>query len=250
MAASVAVPPFRAPIIQRRVMSARAHSCPKCGTAVEMGADSRDAKRKILELEAQVEMLKDKATAAVDKCADYEDQLRSLKASPNGLNRSNTSDSLTPEQERSSNEDARPTTASSASAKVSRFSFLTGRRGSPAPNQVAPPPPSTADTQLLEQLAQERALRAKAEQKARQVDLEIEELSVQLFSQANEMVASERKARAKLEARVEQLEKKDKDKAARLERLEKAMNRIDRVKTMLAAPSPAPNGSLSPPRKR
>jgi len=92
--------------------------------------------------------------------------------------------------------------------------------------------------ELLEQLEKERALRAKAEEKARMVDSEIEELSVQLFSQANEMVAQERKARAKLEARVELLEKKDKDKMARLERLEKAVSRIDRVKAMLAAPVP------------
>ena len=70
------------------------------------------------------------------------------------------------------------------------------------------------------------------------VDSEIEELSVQLFSQANEMVATERKARAKLEARVEQLEKKDKDKMARLERLENAVSRVERVKALLAAPSP------------
>lgn len=71
------------------------------------------------------------------------------------------------------------------------------------------------------------------------MDSEIEELSVQLFSQANEMVAQERKARAKLEARVEVLEKKDKDKMARLERLENAVSRIDRVKALLAAPVPA-----------
>lgn len=68
------------------------------------------------------------------------------------------------------------------------------------------------------------------------MDSEIEELSVQLFSQANEMVAQERKARARLEARVELLEKKDQDKMARLERLEKAVNRIDRVKAMLSGP--------------
>ncbi|KAF2264817.1 hypothetical protein CC78DRAFT_553333 [Lojkania enalia] len=207
------------------------------------------AQRKIAELEAQVEILKEKATAAVDKAADYEDQLRTLKNGQNSLLGANALDpqSLTG----LSNEDVRPSTANSLSAKTSRFSFLTGRRGSPAQNLSSVPPPSTlADTELLEQLAQERALRAKAEEKARKVDSEIEELSVQLFSQANEMVAAERKARAKLEARVEQLEQKDKDKMARLERLEKAVTRIDRVKAMLAAPTPAPSGSLSPPRKR
>lgn len=173
----------------------------------------------------------------MDKCADYEDQLRSMKF--NGLPRSNTSETLTPAPGRPSNDDIRPSTANSASAKQSRFSFLTGRRGSPAQAQLTATPPSS-DTELHEQLEKERSLRAKAEDRARKVDLEIEELSVQLFSQANEMVATERKARAKLEARVEQLEKKDKDKMARLERLEKAVSRIDRVKAMLATPPTAP----------
>jgi predicted RNase H-like nuclease (RuvC/YqgF family) len=68
---------------------------------------------------------------------------------------------------------------------------------------------------------------------ARPLDSEIEELSVQLFSQANEMVADERRARAKLEERIEMLEKKDKDKVARLDRLEKALSRLDRVKALL-----------------
>lgn len=164
-----------------------------------------------------------------------------MKAAQDGIPRTNTSDSLAPS--RPSYEEPRPSTANSISAKQPRFSFLTGRRGSPAqPVPAVPPPPSAApaDAELLEQLEKERALRAKAEEKARNVDIEIEELSVQLFSQANEMVAAERKARAKLEARVEQLEKKDKDKMARLERLEKAVSRIDRVKALLAAPSPAP----------
>ena len=139
----------------------------------------------------------------------------------NGLLRTDTQDSLQPT--RTSNEEARPATANSTTAaRQSRFSFL--RRGSPNPPVQAvgshSPAPS-ADSELLEE-------------KARRVDSEIEELSVQLFSQANEMVAQERKARARLEARVELLEKKDQDKMARLERLEKAVSRIDRVKAMLS----------------
>jgi DNA repair exonuclease SbcCD ATPase subunit len=39
-----------------------AHSCPTCGTSLEGLAE--EAQRKISELEAQVEMLKEKATAA------------------------------------------------------------------------------------------------------------------------------------------------------------------------------------------
>ncbi|KAF2873811.1 hypothetical protein BDV95DRAFT_489009 [Massariosphaeria phaeospora] len=237
---AVEIPP--APSVHTQKMAGHAHSCPKCGTNVSLSPEAGDAQRRVRELEAQVQILTDKATAAVDRCADYEDQLRSIKTSQNGPLRSNTSDSLT--LSRLSNEEPRPSTANSLSAKQSRFSFLTGRRGSPAQHQQPPAQLPPADTELLEQLEKERALRAKAEDRVRRVDSEIEELSVQLFSQANEMVASERKARAKLEARVEQLEKKDKDKMARLERLEKAVTRIDRVKAMLAAPNAA-----SAPRK-
>ncbi|KAF2681666.1 hypothetical protein K458DRAFT_489138 [Lentithecium fluviatile CBS 122367] len=241
MAAAVALPP-PPPSIPTKYMASKAHSCPSCGSNLATEKEAEDAHRRIKDLEAQVELLKEKATAAVDKCADYEDQLRSIKGPQTNLLRTNTADSLAPS--RPSNEEQRPSTANSLSAKQSRFSFLTGRRNSPAQHVLPFAAPSSAslpaDTELMEQLEKERALRAKAEDRARKVDSEIEELSVQLFSQANEMVASERKARAKLEARVEMLEKKDKDKAARLERLEKAVSRIDRVKAMLATPTPPP----------
>ena len=47
------------------------------------------------------------------------------------------------------------------------------------------------------------------------------------------MVATERKARAKLEERVKLLETRDGEKRRRLERLEKAMERIERVRKMV-----------------
>jgi hypothetical protein len=190
---------------------------------------------------------------AVDRCADYEDQIRSLKiAQERGRpTRSQTSDVI--EASRPSNEDPRPSTAGATAAKTSRFSFLTGRLSSPSNASPSRPPsiPLTTDIQLLNELERERTLRAKAEERAEKVDSEIEELSVQLFSQANEMVATERKARAKLEERIEVLERKDKDKMARLDRLEKAVSRIDRVKAILNQP-PANDvsGMLSPPAKR
>jgi BMFP domain-containing protein YqiC len=56
---------------------------------------------------------------------------------------------------------------------------------------------------------------------------------VSLFEQANEMVASERRARAKLEERVEVLERRELDKRRRLERLESAVGRIERVRGLL-----------------
>ena len=48
------------------------------------------------------------------------------------------------------------------------------------------------------------------------------------------MVATERKARAKLEERVAILERRDVEKRKRLERLENAMGRIERVRGLLA----------------
>lgn len=104
----------------------------------------------------------------------------------------------------------------------------------------------------MHELERERALRAKAEDRVRTVDSEIEELSVTLFSQANEMVAEERRARAKLEERIELLEKKDKDKMGRLDRLEKAVSRLDRVKAMLSKDdmsSSAEKALPAPPRE-
>lgn len=167
--------------------------------------------------------------------------------------RSNTSDSVnTPSP------DSRPSTGMPAHARSqSRFTFLTGRLTSPVNSLNAPPLPTTspkpaADPDLMHELERERALRAKAEDRVRTVDSEIEELSVTLFSQANEMVAEERRARAKLEERIELLEKKDKDKMGRLDRLEKAVSRLDRVKAMLSKDdmsSSAEKALPAPPRE-
>ena len=76
-------------------------------------------------------------------------------------------------------------------------------------------------------------MRQAAESKVSQTNDEIEELSAQLFSEANEMVATERKARAKLEERVMVLERRDKEKRTRLEVLESRLGRIERVRGML-----------------
>lgn len=165
----------------------------------------------------------------MDKCADYEDQIRSLKAPSQRA--ASPLRTLTSQSDTAA-ELPRPTTANST--KSSRFSFITNRFPSPA-NAVSmpPPPPPPNDYALLNELERERALRAKAEARVQTVDTEIEELSVQLFSQANEMVAEERRARAKLEERIEMLERRDREKMGRLDRLEKAVSRVERVKALL-----------------
>ena len=151
-------------------------------------------------------------------------------------------------------------------AVANRFpSFLISRKAAPVqnpgttapstqPNGVpvtaAPEADATAarrETVLRDALTREQSLRQTAETKLTQVNGELEDLSVTLFQQANEMVATERRARAKLEEsvrlweerarkleeRVKVLEKRDRDKGKRLARLEEAMRRVERVKRLL-----------------
>jgi GDP/GTP exchange factor Sec2p len=107
--------------------------------------------------------------------------------------------------------------------------------GHPPPNLVGSPNEGSQgqDQALREALTHEQALRKEAESQSAQKDTEIEELSTQLFEQANEMVAVERRARAKLENRVEILEKRDNDKAKRLGLLEMRVQRAERVRALL-----------------
>jgi hypothetical protein len=63
MAAAAALPP--PPSIPNTHMASKAHNCPNCGENLpSVGTVVEDAQRKIRELEAQVEFLKEKATAA------------------------------------------------------------------------------------------------------------------------------------------------------------------------------------------
>lgn len=101
----------------------------------------------------------------------------------------------------------------------------------PQPEAAVDDGPSTKE--LLDALTREQKLRRQAEGRLQDTSREVEELSVSLFEQANEMVAEERRARARLEARVAVLEQRDTDKKRRLERLEQAMDRIERLRAML-----------------
>ncbi|KAL4813259.1 hypothetical protein BDW67DRAFT_168515 [Aspergillus spinulosporus] len=96
------------------------------------------------------------------------------------------------------------------------------------------PRPSFEETlELQNALNREQSLRKAAETQLTQASTELEELTAQLFSQANEMVAQERKARARLEERVAILESRDVEKRNRLERLEKAMERVERIRALV-----------------
>jgi len=159
---------------------------------------------------------------SVDKLADYEDELRQLKSTK----------PTTPPPPPS-----RPTSSAGPPFPLpSRLSNLltSTRRTASHPDLTTPANPQTTTSDLLHLLTQEQTLRLAAETRAAQTNDEIEELSAQLFSEANEMVASERKARRKLEERVEVLERRDREKRGRLEGLEGRLGRIERVRGLLA----------------
>jgi predicted nuclease with TOPRIM domain len=63
----------------------------------------------------------------------------------------------------------------------------------------------------------------------------LEDLSASLFQSANEMVAEERRERSRLEERVKMLEGRDEAVKQRLGLLERAVERIGRVKEVLGS---------------
>lgn len=202
--------------------SAGASCCPNCGIGLPNTSDmAAEAQKQIEDLQAQVRLLTQKATAAVDKWADYEDEIQELR------------------KQQSQGEPSRDSTEQ-RSESPSRFSylpvqnrlssFLSARKSTP--NLQSPQSPSATD--LAAALSREQKLRQAAEKKLDEGSGELEELSSQLFQQANEMVATERKARAKLEERVAILESRDGEKRKRLEKLEGAVARIERVRGLLA----------------
>lgn len=189
-------------------------TCPNCGTGLS-SCIALDAQKQIEDLRAQVRLLNQKASAAVDKWADYEDEIHRLRA-----------------QQSANSEPANP---SLPTVQNRLSSFLTARKSTPnLQAQASPPPPTPSEKDLVAALTREQALRQQAEGKLDDASSELEELSAQLFIQANEMVATERKARAKLEERVAILESRDLEKRKRLERLEGALGRIERVRGLLA----------------
>ncbi|PBP27922.1 ribosomal protein L32 [Diplocarpon rosae] len=197
-------------------------ACPNCGIGLpDRSATALDTQKQIDDLQAQVRLLTQKATNAVDKWADYEDEIHQLKA----------------QHARSSAEAARAEAASPNRSSYlpvqNRLSSFLTRKSTPNLKNPAPPNvPSASD--LAAALTREQALRQAADKKLDESSAELEELSTQLFMQANEMVATERKARAKLEERVALLESRDGEKRKRLERLEGAVARIERVRGLLA----------------
>lgn len=246
-------------------------ACPQCGTHVPVAFPSHalsptETNSRIAELEAQLRLVNNKAAAAADKLADYEDEVRFLRAvharkeqqqhGRNGSGGKEISRTGSPPADADLNGGLRPQ-ATSRLSSFSAFLPMGRRNGStslavpPSPgfpsasgavstpnllNPSEPPAPSLATIELSElrrEIQHEKERRIEAESQLGQSQRELEDLTAQLFSQANEMVAQERRARSVLEERVKVLEKRDGEKRRRLERLEGAVARIERVRGMV-----------------
>ncbi|CAI7632451.1 unnamed protein product [Penicillium glandicola] len=237
--------------------------CPMCW-GEGLSQDGSGAHDRIQELEGQVHALTARASATASKLSEYEEEVRRLRSSqPQGsyhTPRSSSSLGRPPSQIDQSPQQ-RPTSSESQTQPQTYQSRLTNlasllpyRRGSATPSTSAPqisstPLPTTPITlttplhmspassehtaELQDALTREQRLRRAAESQLSQASTELEELTVQLFSQANEMVAEERKARAKLEERIAVLERRDVEKRSRLEKLEQAMARVERLRALV-----------------
>ncbi|KAM5342532.1 hypothetical protein ACJ41O_013498 [Fusarium nematophilum] len=239
-----------APTLDPAPDSSSSSCCPGCGYALPLDPSQVqliEAQARIVDLENQVRLLNDKAAAAADRWADYEDELSRLRGQVPPSPPPKQQQPVTPTNPR----------MSFLQSGTSRLSaLLSPRKSHPdltnintnaprPPNQRSassqsnhslqpPPSPSPSPEDLLEALSREQNLRKEAEGRVAATSQEVEELSAALFEQANEMVAEERRARAKLEQRVDELERRDLEKRRRLEKLEGAMSRIERVRVLLA----------------
>lgn len=238
-------------------------SCPSCGNSIPSHSTSDDSRRRVRDLEAQVEILNSRAAAAADKIADYEDEMQFLRAANSRSQQYGgpppPSDNPTQQQttrlgslgnylmrKRNTSGDAGAGTLSTATPATSTQPLLPPLPGgSPQPASHSTPSlplhgspavstssPVTLAT-LHSSLEQERELRQRAEESLKRLQAEVEDLSQSLFTEANEMVAVEKKERVKLEERVKALEIRDREKKGRLERLEDRVKRVERVRGML-----------------
>jgi len=217
--------------------------CRTCGSPAE-------SRSKIDELENEVRVLTEQSVDALNRLAGYEDEIRQLRmqrnAAPAPAPAATSPATATttaippippvPADAQHASSPSVDSAGSNAGYGLNRFaSFRMGRKPS---TTTAVSNQSVDLGDLQSQLAKEQAARAEAEKKAAQLNSELEDLSVNLFEQANQMVATERKARSKLEERIATLEQRDKDKTRRLEKIEGALNRLERVRAILAPPSP------------
>lgn len=200
----------------------------------------------ILELESQIRLLNAKVAAAVDRAADLEDAIRVYKQRERAQSASVAAGQQGAES---------PIEQTSTLRRMSTFMFSSKRSsavlndGSAPVTPTSPRKPAVDESlPLAVQLTKERQLRAQAEQNYTRLQQESEELSQTLFEEANKMVAQERKQNHQITEKLKMLADREEERTARLRHLESAMERILRVRGVLAA-APMVPGQGGPSRE-
>lgn len=229
-------PPTPHPTDSFDMDSAHATRCPSCGDPAPKSGTTNDdagvaeaalarAQSQIKDLEEHVRQLNEKATAAVYRCAAYEEELSRVRAATHSPPPTADPSPLpSPAAPRSS------PLRNSSLLSSQRLSSLLGARKQPDMRMSVS---VESIDELVAALARERGLRAEAEEKVRKTGEEAEELSAELFERANEMVAGERRERARLEERLGVLEGREVARSARMGVLEGCMERIESARALL-----------------
>lgn len=202
-------------------------------------------------------------SASAERFLEYESRIQTLEAANRQHQRRQAS--YEANNNATTNAEASQGVALAADNRpgISRFgSFMHSRKVTPTSNGL-PQSPSGREKQLELLLAKEQERRVAAEQRAQTLDAELEDLTAKLFEEANEMVASERRQNATLEERLQMaerklsqqsdvdgvehyvqenvklrerikiLEQRDTDRRRRLEKLDAASKRVERVRALL-----------------
>ncbi|KAK0302219.1 hypothetical protein LTR01_008886 [Friedmanniomyces endolithicus] len=198
-------------------------------------------------------------TTLPQRFADYENEIRVLQAQQRQQQRRNGAGE--------SNGDIAQVVAAMdkplEKPTLSRFGSLMHSRKASAVSNTIPQTLSSREKELESELVKERTQRIAAEKKVKTLEAEVEELSATVFQEANEMVSSARqetaalqeklelmeqraaeqgpagdldtlhKENARLRERFKILEQRDNDRRRRLEKLEAASKRVERVRALL-----------------
>lgn len=185
---------------------------------------------------------------AAQRFADYENEIRVLQAQLRQEKRRNASTDSTAENGKNAAEKALEKSEPKPAAGISRFgSFMHARKTTAQAPITTSPTDSTRERELETQLVTEQTQRLAAESKVKEMNAELEDLTGQLFGEANKMVADEKREAAKLRERIEFLEQRDakfgmkvkhleqreEERMKRLEMLERAQGRLARVSGLL-----------------
>ncbi|KAI5302968.1 hypothetical protein KEM56_000168 [Ascosphaera pollenicola] len=206
-----------------------------------MGIIDSAARNRILELESQVAEYHRRTVMMAAQLAECQNEnlelhakLQQAQCQQNAVSRPETPSRPIdgfPGQGKSGYLSPSPPQSQRASSP-SRFKSFFRSRDSQRPSNASTSS-IASDPSLQEALSRETQLRKEVERMLEKTNDEIEDITVELFSRANEMVAKERRDVAKLKEKIEMLEKRDLQKGARLERLERAVTRCDRVRSLI-----------------